>query len=224
MMLPEHLSDLGKKFAARFGPLFEQLGDSKPLREAALVPVAGDRSQFICEGYRGGKNVEIVVVRAKKDASGKALTVRETLTYRHDIAGSDLVYDLTGEFMQGKARPFDCDLSGQPARVYALLPFQVDDLSLSANVVGGVVNMEIEFRDALGHRVEGVLPCHASVRGPRDKSALKTFLATSADGKLTVMADLWKNTPEEPWSLVVRSLLDGKEVKVPLEPGAKTGK
>ena len=132
MMPPDSLADLGQDFANRFGELLKTAGANARPREPALLPVAGAMSQLTCEGFMGGKDVEIVLVRVKRDVAGKALAVKETLTYRGDVAGSDLVYDLTGKFMQGKARPFDCDLRQQPVRLGSRRRF-----GLSAGPVAG---------------------------------------------------------------------------------------
>lgn len=222
------LADLPTDFATRFGPLWERLTKSVqvgvPMKESALVPAAGTRSLLHCVSFVAGKDVEIVLVRAKKDADGKPLKVKETLTYRQDVAGSDLVYDLTDEFMQGKARPFDCDLGEQPARLYALLPLQVESLSVEAESKSGKVDLKVEFRDGLGKRVQGALPCHAALRMPDDKVAWEQYLATSLDGTLTSTAELPSVAPQGKWSVAVRSLLDGKLVTLPFEVIAKTGK
>jgi hypothetical protein len=224
MPQPEPLSELGEDFATRFGELLKIAATNPKPKEPALVPAAGERSLLTCEGIAASKDVEIVLVRAKHDANGKPLAVKETLTYRKDIAGSDLVYDLTGQFMQGKARPFDCDLRNQPARLYALLPFQVDNFSVDAKQQQDEIAIEVEFQNALGKRVEGSLPCHAQLRTPDGKVAWERYLATYPEGKLTATADLPPKGPHGKWSLVVRSQLDGKEVTLSLEVGPKTGK
>jgi hypothetical protein len=224
MPQPEPLSELGEDFATRFGELLKIAATNPKPMGVALVPSAGERSLLTCEGIAGSKDVEIVLVRAKRDANGKPLAVKETLTYRKDVAGSDLVYDLTGEFMQGKARPFDCDLRNQPARLYALLPFQVEGLIVVAKQQQDAIAIEVEFQNALGKRVKGSLPCHAQLRTPDGKIAWGRYLATSQEGKLTATADLPPKPPHGKWSLVVRSQLDGKEATLPLEVGPKAGK
>ncbi|MGI8982735.1 MAG: hypothetical protein ACR2FY_26165 [Pirellulaceae bacterium] len=217
MMLPESLSGLGLHFADRLGELLRIAGaDSKPIAPA-LVPGAGERSQLTCEGFSGGKDVVLVLVRARPDSQGRHQAVREKLTFRQDVAGSNLVYDLTGEFMQGKARPFDCDLREQPARLYAVLPFQVESLTVIAKQQGGMVNLAVEFLTALGNRVQGTLPCHAVLKTPNGKVAWERCLATSKDGTFTAAAELPPEAPRGKWLLIVRSLLDGKEVPLPME-------
>ena len=206
---PDSLSDVGQDFVNRFGELLKIVGANVKPKEPALVPAAGERSQLTCEGFTGGKDVEIVLVRAKKGADGKPLAVRETLTYRRDVAGTDLVYDLTGEFMQGKARPFDCDLRQQPARLYALLPFQVDQLSVESDQQRDKIHLRVAMLNALGKPAAGTLPCHAQL-GIGGKVAWSSFLATSKNGTLANTID-FPQDPRGKWSLIVRSLLDGQQ-------------
>jgi hypothetical protein len=224
MPQPDPLSELGEDVATRFGELLKIAATNPKPKGPALVPAAGERSFLTCEGFAGGKDVEIVLVRAKRDASGKPLAVKETLTYRKDVAGTDLVYDLTGEFMQGKARPFDCDLRNKPARLYALLPFQVESLAVEAKQQQDEIAIEVEFQNALGKLVEGCLPCHAELRTPDGKPAWQRYLAASQDGTLTATAALPPKSPLGKCSLVVRSLLDGKEVTLPVDVGPTAGK
>jgi hypothetical protein len=212
MPFDEPYADLGPDFVKRFGPLLQAATVNAKPKEPALLPAAGAASQLTCEGFAGGKEVQLVLVRAKLGADGKPLAVRETLTYRRDIAGSDLVYDLTGEFMQGKARPFDCDLREQPARLYALMPFQVE-MRVSAEVESGnfgeadKVKVRVDFLNGLGKPAAGALPCHALLRAPDGKVAWERFLATSSEGSLAQRLDM----PRGKWQLVVRSLLTGEE-------------
>ena len=224
MPQPDSFSDLGQEFANRFGELLKIAGAKARPREPALVPAEAERSLLTCDGLVGGKDVEIVLVRAKRGPDGKPLAVKETLTYRKDVAGTDLVYDLTGKFMQGKARPFDCDLRNQPARLYVLLPFQVENLAAVARQQQNKITIEVEFQNALSKCVKGSLPCHAALRTPDGKVAWERYLATTPEGKLAATADLPPSFLLGKWSLVVRSLLDGKEVALPIEVGPTTGK
>src|SRR6185436_14803457 len=172
----------------------------------------------------GGKDVEIVLVRATRGLDEKPRSAKETLTYRKDVAGTDLVYDLTDQFMQGKARPFDCDLRKQPARLYALLPFQVENLAAVARQQQDKITIDVEFQNALSKCVEGSLPCHAELRTPNGKVAWERYLATSQEGKLTATAELPQKFPHGKWSLIVRSLLDGKVATLPIEVSSTAGK
>src|SRR3954471_15023603 len=118
--MPRDISPFGKDFGRRFTPLFQTSGQGPPTgKQPALLPEAGEKSQLRVLGFAAGRDVELALVMTCRDAKGTVTPVCETLTYRKDVAGTDLVYDLTGEFLQGKARPFDCDLTEQPVRLYA---------------------------------------------------------------------------------------------------------
>jgi hypothetical protein len=216
--------NFGPDFTERFAELLSISRRDSESREPALVPTAGKQSLLLSESVGGGKDVEIVVVLAKLDSQGKALPVLETLTYREDIAGSDLVYDLTREFMQGKARPFDCDLRKLPVRIYALLPFQVEGLQVAARQQGTKIAMDIEFQDALGKRVAGPLPCHARLQSPAGKAVWEKFLSSSKEGLLSIAPGLPENPTPGKWLVIVRSLLDGKEVTESVEVCPNAGK
>ncbi|MFN0021149.1 MAG: hypothetical protein ACKVP0_23120 [Pirellulaceae bacterium] len=215
---------LGPDFTERFAELISISRRDAESREPALIPTAGKQSLLLSESVGGGKDVEIVVVLAKHDPQGKAMPVLETLTYREDIAGTDLVYDLTGEFMQGKARPFDCDLRKLPVRLYALLPFQVEGLQVFAQQQETKIAVDIEFQDALGKRVAGPLPCHAQLKSPAGKVVWEKFQSSSKDGFLSISLGLPENGPPGKWLVIIRSLLDGKEVTESVEVRASTGK
>jgi hypothetical protein len=209
-------------FHERFGNLLKMARILPKPKEPALVPVLGQQSKLTCEGFTAGKDVELVLVRAKSGEDGKALAVLETLTYRKDVAGSDLVYDLTGEFLQGKARPFDCDLRKQPQRLYALLPFQVEKLAVVAGKPSDKVSFAAEFQNALGQRVRGALPCYAELRMPSGKVVWERYLTSGPSGGLggrEATAGLPSDAPRGKWSLIVRSMLDGSEVTLPIEVG-----
>jgi len=216
------LAELGSGFAERFGELFKGVDISSPAKVSALVPAGGNRSQLLCASFPAGRDVELVLVCAQRGDDGKALAIRETLTYRPDVAGTDLVYDLTGEFMQGKARPFECDLRMIPARLYALLPFQVESLSVTMPdsvkpTARQGVRFQVAFLDGLGRRTAGVLPCEAELRDPAGKVVWRRGLASSQAGELLAIAEFPPDPPPGKWSLAVRSRLDGKQVTLPVD-------
>jgi hypothetical protein len=74
-------------------------------RDAAIVPKSGENSRLASVEIDGGRDAKFVVVYVRDVTSNWQPGFQETLTYRRDVAGTDLIYDLTGEFMQGSA-PF----------------------------------------------------------------------------------------------------------------------
>src|SRR4051812_3930178 len=77
--------------------------------------------------FWGGRDATYVVVSRKSSEfvvpSGSILA---TIQYAMFVEGTTIIYDATDEMLQGKARPFVCDVTRQPARVYALLPMQIE--------------------------------------------------------------------------------------------------
>src|SRR5688572_22970925 len=97
-------------FGERFGFLQRALGQGQFRRDAAIVPAVGERSKLASIEIDGGRDVKYALVLARDLPESSRPGIRETVTYRRDVAGTDVIYDLTGEFLQGKARPFVCDL------------------------------------------------------------------------------------------------------------------
>src|SRR5437660_12345905 len=77
--------------------------------------------------YSGGRDATYVVIsrRNRNERFGQAGVVAN-IRYPSFVEGTAIVYDLTAETMQGKARPFLCDLSRHEQRIYALLPLQIE--------------------------------------------------------------------------------------------------
>lgn len=223
--MPSGLPPFGDDLTRRFAPLFHAAGQAPPSgKQPALRPEATEKSQLQVIGVAAGRDVELALVMAPRQADGKARPCSETLTYRQDVAGTDLVYDLTGEFLQGKARPFVCDLTKLPVRLYALLPFQVENLTVRAqqkiSVAKGkgiTAKFEVEFQDGQGKRVQGSLPCHARLLQPDGKPAWEQYLATAKDGSLSAAAELPTDAQPGEWSLAVRSQLTGDEATLRIE-------
>ena len=218
-----NIAEPGSDFTERFAELLRIVDISSPANTSALVPAAGDRNRLTCSSFPAGKDVELVLVRAQRGNDGKALAIRETLTYRPDVAGTDLVYDLTGAFMQGKARPFECDLRKKSARLYALLPFQIESVAVTVLEVvkptagqGRGVRFQVEFLDGLGRRAAGALPCQVELHKPHGDVFWRRCLASSKEGDLSAAIELPQDAPSGKWSLVVRSQLDGKQVVLPV--------
>src|SRR6185295_18360404 len=79
MPVSDSLPDLGQDFANRFGELLKVAGANAKPKEPALVSATVERGLLVCDGFLGGKDVEIVVVRAKRGSDGKPVAVKETL-------------------------------------------------------------------------------------------------------------------------------------------------
>ena len=215
-------------FAERFGILKEALLQGNFRRDAAIVPELGSRSRLASVEISGGRDVKYVVVYAREVPTNGRPEFRETLTYRPDVAGTDLIYDLTGEFLQGKARPFVGDFRSLPLRVYAVLPFQVEQIDLAAQQRVAAkympeqkadrvsVGLRLKFQDATGASIAGRLPIFLGLRRdePRETSGRYTF--ADDQGRPERFVTHLDSTAGE-WSLVTRLLLTGVEWSLPLD-------
>lgn len=233
------LPPLPKLLRERFDPLVRQLQPARrepkhPAGETTyLVPEKRGMSQIKLREMDGGRDVTYLMAinSSFAEAEGKTANwqpLQETLGYRHDVAGTDLIYDLTGEFLQGKARPFECDLSRLPVRLYAALPFQVERTVVSAEqrVVlpqvkddskPGQIGLRVEFQDGGGQTIIGALPFHLSLVSPQGDSLDLGHFATSRDGRFDTLLPLPKEVTSGRWSLVVRCQLQGEETTLPME-------
>ncbi|HZL91220.1 MAG TPA: hypothetical protein VFB96_22835 [Pirellulaceae bacterium] len=216
-------------FASRFRFLGEALQKAEFRRDAAIVPQRGDRSNLASVEISGGRDVKYVIVYAREVPESWQPGIQETLIYRRDVAGTDLVYDLTGEFLQGKARPFECDLRKLPLRVYAVLPFQVESLDLAIQQRVEVpegrladhhafdlrLKVSVRFLDAAGSVVAGRIPVAWEIcRHPAGEPVGGYSLVDAEAGDPTEIGAAI--APEDgKWTFAVRSLLTGDEATLP---------
>lgn len=114
-------------------------------------------SELITAGIMAGKDVRYAVVY--RPASSQQKTPRRfTLTYSPEVAGTDLIYNLTDEFLQGKARPFDVQLAPGELLLFCILPFQLEQVTTQEkNTAEGPV-LQVQFETAAHETIQGVLP------------------------------------------------------------------
>ncbi len=126
------------EWAQRFVGL---VGNVRFTAEPALfVSNAGATSQMIIEQFDGGRDAQYFVVSRKLDKRPGAGLIRtetvpprQTIGFLPQVAGTDIIYDVTDETLQGKCRPFVCDLASVWSRVYALLPLQIETIELASS-------------------------------------------------------------------------------------------
>ena len=143
--------------------------------------------------YSGGRDAEYIFVSQRR---GEVVTIR----YAPHVEGTTLIYDLTAGALQGKARPFACDLRETPLRVFALLPVQIEEIAVAVVQKKAEPAIQVEFRDAQGERLQAALPFCLTVEGQQPAS-----YCTDKQGRfsLSVSAALRRVT--------VRSQLTGRE-------------
>lgn len=224
-------------FQRRFYFLKAALEEGKFRRDAAIVPQLGNRSKLASVEISGGRDVKYVIVYAREIPQSFQPGIEETLTYRRDVAGTDLVYDVTGEFMQGKARPFECELRKLPLRIYAVLPFQVEKLHLSIqqrvefptirprelDVFFPSLQTRVRLLDAAGEFIAGKFPIAVEYICRQSHRRIRGFsLADAETGGLLEIITAMKPEAGQ-WELAVRLLLAGDEARLPFSVVSVTG-
>ena len=221
----------------RFGFLAQALRDGSFSRDAAIVPEAGVKSKLTSLEVAGGRDVRYVLVYCRGLSASWKPGFQERLVFGRHVAGTDLIYDLTGEFLQGKARPFVGDFRELPLRVYAVLPFQVERIDLAAQQRVAVEDLpedrtarishevRIQFQDATGSAIRGRFPIYVALRRPEPRWERGSYAVTPAEGT----AQPWRHVAQIPsldgdWSLIVRSLLTGDELSLPMKLTAAADK
>jgi hypothetical protein len=156
------------------------------------------------EHFAAGVDATYVVVQRAGSAGPLPQAAEITIGYAPFVEGTTLIYDLTAAAMQGKARPFACDLRRDAERVYAVLPVQVEGIRIRAEAAPRRRQLAVEFLDAGGQRIAAALPLRLAITGSFG-SPLDAFLATSRDGRLSVAVP--ESCGTAPWTVVVQSLL-----------------
>ena len=216
----------------RLAPLMKNGQLEKHEQRPALIPVLGSQLACHISQWRAGADVRIALVAPDKYSALKAggAAVNPSLTYGPEIAGTDLLYDITGERMQGKARPFVCDLAKFPIRVYAILPFQMEMVAVAAQQrVSRAPLVSVQFQDASQTRIQGALPFHWSLtrvnadtnanegRSNAPSQVASAFASTNRDGEFQDRLPFPGGAAPGQWRLAIRSCLTGEEVSLPIE-------
>ncbi|MFO0818825.1 MAG: hypothetical protein U1A77_12835 [Pirellulales bacterium] len=198
----------------------------------------GERTWFVIRQIEGGRETRYLVVTrhelpAKTPAGSDALPVdssqaaeakkkvyREWLWPATDLPPTDIVYDITDELLHGKAKPILCDLADSPVRVFALLPTQVERLSLRATqtvAAGQSLRAIAACGDASDRVVMAMLPLYVSLVRPNGSVERELRSATQRDGQFTLDWIIPTDAPLGAWKLIVHSQLNGLEVALPIQ-------
>jgi len=162
--------------------------------------------------FSAGRDATYVVIDDARYSSANITTASVTIGYAPFIEGTTLIYDLTDETLQGKARPFTCELGRSGRRVYAVLPVQIETIRIRLHRQ----QIEVEFHDALDERIEAALPFQLTANGGNTKR-FGTYVCTAArDGRFTQAVPAAFG--DAPWEIAVRSLLTGREERIKLRP------
>jgi hypothetical protein len=172
----------------------------------------GAARQVTLPHFNGGRDATYVFVARKWDGRLPLHDVAVTIHYPPFVEGTTIIYDVTDELLQGKARPFVCNLGRKMIRVYAVMPFQVENISLQATGDSGHRQVQAAFLDARHETIQAALPFELRLVGASGKTLLTEYRSTDRSGRFTYTPE-----PEMPASrAVIRSLLTGREESIAL--------
>lgn len=198
----------------------------------------GERTRFVIRQIEGGRETRYLVVtrrelpaktpagsdtqpvEASQSVEAGKKVLREWLWPATDLPPTDIVYDITDELLHGKAKPILCDLADSPVRVFALLPTQVERLSLRATqtvAAGQSLHAIAACGDASDRVVAAKLPLVVSLVRPDGSVERESWNATQRDGQLTLDWGIPADAPPGAWKLIVHSQLNGLEVALPIQ-------
>jgi hypothetical protein len=160
--------------------------------------------------YDGGRDAKYVIVERRGLAPVTPACV-VTVRYAPFVESTAIIYDATARAMQGKARPFACDLTEGSQRVYALLPVQIESIRLRADAERGAIRFRVAFLDASGDRVQAALPFEFKLLPANKRGSLIKDLSTDRQGEYDQAPAYNWPVAGERWQVVVRSLLTGDE-------------
>ena len=184
----------------RFEALACELQDSEGACPFVVVdpPESGIRFSH----FSAGRDAAYVLVERSRPGG-------VIIGYAPFVDGTTLIYDVTGEALQGKARPFGCDLRRYERRVYVLLPVQIEAIRLETKNR----QVAVEFHDARGERIEAALPFQviANAAGGRQH---RTYGSTDRNGRATYAIPAPFGLG--PWSVRIRSLLTRQSAQATL--------
>ena len=211
--------DLAKAFS-------EALGDTG---RAWLKSEKGVESRISLLQIDGGRDARYVVAVNDSWVSTQAdwHRVKETLVPRSGSGGEPsqqgFLYDCTDEKALGTLKSFECDLSQATARVFAALPREIKGVALSATQsvkAGDGLVVEVEFHDAQGKRLVGVLPFHLTIRRPDGTMHSEFYRSTTKDGTFSMAVPIAANDLIGKWTVEARSQLSGDLALLPVEVSA----
>jgi hypothetical protein len=189
-----------------------------------LVVKEGARSRLILSQWDGGRDAKYVLVqrdfRWPPGSPRPRGPIRVTLGYLPQVAGTDLLYEVTSETLQGKARPFVCDLGDRGCRIYAILPVQIEGIALAVRPQKDPA-LSVAFCDARGQRLQAALPFHVRVSDAAGQTVSEQFASTDREGRYDQPLKLPGDPIRGSYSVAVRSLLTGREATTLVrKPGA----
>jgi hypothetical protein len=187
----------------RFKPLFCYL---RPGEGACPFVIDESAAKRVAVSHHSvGRDATLVQIGRKWDGNLPLEDLEVTIRYAPFVEGTAIIYDLLDETMQGKARPFVCDLRHRFARIYMVLPYQVENTSIRLRNEGERRVLHLGFTDGRREIIEAALPLELRVSDATGKLLSATYAATNRLGQFDY------ELPDQGSTVVVRSCLTGQE-------------
>ena len=206
-MIPEH-SEFDE-INQRFKPLFRHLRPGEGMCPFVVDERAAKRVAI--SHHSAGRDATLVQIGRNWDGKLPLDDLAVTIRYAPFVEGTAIIYDLMDETMQGKARPFECDLRHRFARMYMLLPYQIESASIGLREDDKRRVLRMGFTDARGEIIEAALPLELQVSDATGKLLSATCAATNRLGQFDY------ELPDQGSSVAVRSCLTGQEEAIRLQ-------
>jgi hypothetical protein len=162
----------------------------------------------------GGRDAMYVVVARKPNGQSPLPALAVMIGYAPFVEGTTIIYDVTDETMQGKARPFVCDLGRRMERMYAVLPFQVEETSIRCQGTSEDRRLEVAFLDGRRQRIQAALPFELRLLNPDGATLMAEYVATDRHGRFS--RPMPSRSIATATTATVRSLLTGRERSITL--------
>jgi hypothetical protein len=156
--------------------------------------------------YAAGEDVKYVSVWRTVIGNQPPDPLEVAIHFAPFVEGTALIYDVTAESMQGKARPFTCRFDTNSVRLYAMLPFQIEDARIKV-AADSEARLEVAFLDGRGEVIRGALPLE--IYRPAYDRATRKHSSTDPGGRCVIPLD--NASSSSATGFVIRSLLTGLE-------------
>lgn len=161
-------------------------------------------------------------------AIGSWMPLRTNLLLSPALGSGSAIYDLFTmqqvlPLQLGGGRMLPCDLTGAPARIYAIYPGPVGAGRLSALQhvrAGETIDLHYQATDGASVPLAAVVPVEITLRSQRGEAMTTLYRATDAQGSLNESIASGLYDLPGTYELQVRQLLDGQGYRLPITVNA----
>ena len=145
-------------------------------RPCPFVIKGAAASDFALQHFRGGPDaVYVMVAKTSPDA------INPIIHFADHLDSTSLIYDATAGCLQGKVRPFVCDLTAIDSRIYVVLPYQIEGLASAIEQSERAV-LEVWHVDASEASIPAALPFVLAITDARGETKI-CYRSTNHDGR-----------------------------------------